>query len=259
MVRLRFLFPLLPVLLPAATLAGPAAAAGTEAEGAPTLRLLTEENPPYNFRDTGTGTIRGSAVEIVGALMEGAGVKYSLTLLPWNRAFREVQESAGTCLFVVNRTPEREGLFEWVGPLITGGWALYRRPGSGIMLDSLADLEGQTVVGKMGSAGAATLEAETGLTITRATSDEQAARMLYHGRAHFWISGVVDAPAAARAIGMPPPELALLWKPADLSLACGPGTDPALIAKLNAVNRTLDDLRKRAIAHHLEGLGLEKD
>ena len=230
-------------------------AAGAE----PELKLLTEENPPYSFLDEDSGTIKGSAVEIVSALMHDAGVGYSLTLLPWNRAFRETRDAPGTCLFVVNRTPEREPLFEWVGPLINGGWAIYRRPGSDIVINSLADIKGHTIAGKMGSASVDTLEAEAGVTVTRTSKDEMAARMLFHGRADLWVSGVVDAPSAARAIGVPPPELALLWKPADLSLACGIGTDPALIEKLNAVNETLDELRKQVIAHHLEGLQLPQD
>jgi len=234
-----------------------AAPAGALAE--PDLKLITEENPPYNFQNPENGAIEGSAVEIVQALMKGAGVDYSLTLMPWNRAFRETRANAGTCLFVVNRTPERETLFDWVGPLIHGGWAIYRRPGSDIIINSLADLKGHTIAGKMGSASVDTLENEAGITVTRTSKDELAARMLFHGRADLWVSGVVDAPAATRAIGMPPPELALLWKPADLSLACGRGTDPALVEKLNAVNRTLDELRKKVIAHHLEGLSLPED
>jgi polar amino acid transport system substrate-binding protein len=234
-------------------------AASVAAFAEPELKLITEENPPYNFINTETGIIEGSAVEIVEALMKGAAVDYSLTLMPWNRAFRETRANPGTCLFVVNRTPEREPLFDWVGPLIAGGWAIYRRPGSTIRIESLEDLKGHTIAGKMGSASVDTLENETGITVTRTSKDELAARMLFHGRADLWVSGVVDAPAATRAIGMPPPELALLWKPADLSLACGRGTDPALIEKLNAVNRTLDELRKKVIAHHLEGLTLPED
>jgi polar amino acid transport system substrate-binding protein len=241
-------------MLVAMMLAAPVAALAE-----PDLKLITEENPPYNFQNPENGAIEGSAVEIVQALMKGAGVDYSLTLMPWNRAFRETRANAGTCLFVVNRTPERETLFDWVGPLIHGGWAIYRRPGSDIVINSLADLKGHTIAGKMGSASVDTLENEAGITVTRTSKDELAARMLFHGRADLWVSGVVDAPAATRAIGMPPPELALLWKPADLSLACGRGTDPALVEKLNAVNRTLDELRKKVIAHHLEGLSLPED
>ncbi|WP_262690886.1 substrate-binding periplasmic protein [Kordiimonas aestuarii] len=222
------------------------------------LTLLTEENPPYNFVGAKTGEIEGSAVEIVAALMAGADISYSLKLLPWNRAFRETVASTDTCLFVVNRTPEREDLFQWVGPLIGGGWAIYRRPGSTIRIESLADLKGHTIAGKMGSASVDTLEREAGVEVVRTGKDERAARMLYHGRADLWVSGVIDAPAATRAIGLPPPELALLWKPADLSLACNISTSPALIAKLNAVNRTLDELRKKALAQHTAGLALPR-
>ncbi|TNE66664.1 MAG: ABC transporter substrate-binding protein [Alphaproteobacteria bacterium] len=215
------------------------------------LRLLTEENPPYNFRQPDGGAIGGSAVEVVKELMRQAGVDYSLNMLPSARAYREAQENAGTCVFVINRTDEREPFFDWVGPIIEGGWAIYRRPGSDLVINDISDLRNYVVAGKKGSASVTSLEVAAGIKVITTMNDELAARMLYHGRADLWISGVLDGPIAARAISMPAPELALLWKKADLSLACGKGTDTALIADLNRVNRTLDDLRKKSLAQYI--------
>ncbi|WP_417464902.1 substrate-binding periplasmic protein [Kordiimonas sp.] len=207
-----------------------------EAEAYSDLVLLTEENPPYNFAHPETGKLQGTAIDIVEVMMQDASITYTLTLMPWNRAYRETMATANTCLFVVNRTPEREPLFDWVGPLINGGWAIFRRPGSGLQINSLDDLQGHTIAGKMGSASVDTLERDANVSVVRTSKDETAARMLFHGRAELWITGMIDGPEAAKAVGLPQPELALLWKRADLSMACGKGTDPVIIAKLNKLN-----------------------
>ncbi|MCJ9429577.1 substrate-binding periplasmic protein [Kordiimonas marina] len=220
----------------------------------PHLSLLTEQNPPYNFRDPKSDQIEGSAVEIVKELMRRANVDYSLTLMPTARAYRAAKETPNTCAFVINRTKTREATFKWVGPLIEGGWALYRRPGSSIVIHDLDDLKPYVVAGKLGSASVKSLERSAHIKVLATINDDLAAKMLYHGRADLWISGVSNAPAAARDIGVPPPELALLWKKADLSLACSRKTDPALIADLNRINQTLDDLRKKALAAYSQGL-----
>lgn len=216
----------------------------------PSLILLTEENPPYNFTNPDTGEIDGIAVTIVQELMTRAGVDYSLALMPWQRAYRRAKEVASTCVFVTNRTPEREEKFKWVGPLIEGGWAIFKRPDSDIILHDVSGLKNYVVAGKRDGGAIEPIEHASGIRIVTTSSDETAARMLYHGRADLWVSGVTDAPMAARAIGAELPKLALLWKKADLSLACAKNTPEAVLTRLREINTSLDAFREQAIATH---------
>ncbi|SDD93715.1 polar amino acid transport system substrate-binding protein [Kordiimonas lacus] len=215
-----------------------------------TLHLLTEENHPYSYTDTSSGEVTGTGVGIVREIMAQSGVSYSIQSLPWQRAYRRAQSNANTCVFITNRTPAREPLFQWVGPLLEGGWAVFKRPDSTAMIDTPKDLQRYTVVGKSGSASVDDIEEQAGIKVTRTVNDETAAKMLFHGRADFWVSGVIDAPLAAKAANLPAPALALLWKKADLSMACSKATDPDLIARLNAINSSLDALRKSILARH---------
>lgn len=200
------------------------------------LTLLTEENHPYSYVNKETGSVEGSAVTIITNLMQEVGVSYTLTLLPWQRTYRRARTEQNTCAFPTNRTEERETLFRWVGPIHEGGWAVFKRPGSDIIIEAPNDMHPYVVTGKMGSPSVDSIIRASGIKVIRAGNDETAARLLFHGRADLWISGVLDGPYAAQKAGLPQPELAFLWRRAVLSLACHWETNLTLIRKLNAAN-----------------------
>lgn len=47
-----------------------------------------------------------------------AGIDVGIEVLSWSRAFRQAQRRENVLLFSVGRTPERESLFQWVGPIV---------------------------------------------------------------------------------------------------------------------------------------------
>lgn len=99
------------------------------------LQLYTEENPPLNFsRD---GQVDGLSVEVVRELLRRTGDSGTIYMVPWARGYMRAQSSANVGLFVTVRTPEREALFQWVGPLLSTTTSFYARRGSGLHIDSL--------------------------------------------------------------------------------------------------------------------------
>ncbi|MFX1678828.1 transporter substrate-binding domain-containing protein [Mitsuaria sp. CC2] len=118
-----------PLPAPTTTASGGAASAS--------LRLLSEEFPPINF--TEAGQPRGLAVDIVQAIQKRLGQSLPIEFMPWARAFREAQDGPPAALFSMARIPEREHLFQWVGPIITLRSTFYAKAGSGIRLRSLAE------------------------------------------------------------------------------------------------------------------------
>jgi polar amino acid transport system substrate-binding protein len=100
------------------------------------LRLFTEAAPPMSFmRD---GELSGLSVEVVRALLARTGDSASIELLPWTRAMHLVQQQADTALFSTVRTPEREGKFQWVGPIVVGTTSFYSLKSHGLSIDSMA-------------------------------------------------------------------------------------------------------------------------
>ncbi len=95
---------------------------GLPSRAAP-LRLLTEDAPPMSFLRE--GRVEGMSVEVVRELARRLGDEIKIELVPWTRAYLLAQQQADTAVFSTVRTPEREALFRWVGPLVRGQTRFY--------------------------------------------------------------------------------------------------------------------------------------
>lgn len=95
------------------TMAAPAAHA---------LKLLTEENPPFNY--TEQGKVVGLSTEIVSELGKRSGIALEIQSMPWEKAYIAVQADKETCLYSTVRLDNRERLFFWIGPIATNKWVL---------------------------------------------------------------------------------------------------------------------------------------
>ena len=101
------------------------------------LQLYTEENPPLNFSRAGQAD--GLASAVVRELLRRTGDSASIQVVPWARGYKSAQSGANIGLFVAVRTPEREALFHWVGPLVSTTTSFYAKRGSGLHIASLDD------------------------------------------------------------------------------------------------------------------------
>ena len=81
--------------------------------------FLTEEYPPFNYLENGVPS--GLSVELLRTALERAGIPLStedISLMAWSDAYRMAESRNNTGLFSIARTPEREELFRWAGPLM---------------------------------------------------------------------------------------------------------------------------------------------
>ena len=201
------------------------------------LTLLVEENFPHATLNKRTGEIEGIEVDIITTLMARANIEYVMIMLPWNRAFRRAQIESDTCIFPINYTNEREGLFQWINPTQLGGWAIYKRPDSNITIKKIEDVAPYTIVGKMGIQANDQIESLTGKPVLEAATDIAATHLLYRGRADLLVSGIRDSRIAAKNAGLPAPKMAFNWKPAEFGLACSRTTNADVIDALKLANK----------------------
>lgn len=82
------------------------------------LVLMSEEFPPYNFsRD---GKLQGTSIDLMVLCLEKLHSKLGrkdIKILPWARSYHSLLTEKNTVLFAMTRTPQREHLFKWVGPI----------------------------------------------------------------------------------------------------------------------------------------------
>jgi len=214
---------------------------------AQTLHLITEDNPPFNYVDLADGQLKGAAHDLVMVLMGKADIPYSVDLLPWHRGYRRALEAPNSCIYGINRTHDREELFEWVGPLFESGWAFYGYDKE-IKLNSLTDIVDEIVVVKSGDAVAnAFAAARPDVRVLAVETDRIGVRLLERGRADLWLTGIVHVSKSAEIEGVAAPEIKLMWRKSVVYMGCAKGTDPATLARLKASVSGLDGLRQQII------------
>ncbi len=101
------------------------------------LRILTEEYPPVSFETAGKASGLGS--EVVEEIQRRVGDHAKIQIVPWARGYKMALEEPDVALFATMRTPEREALFKWVGPLTTVTTSLYAKHGGAFHINTLAD------------------------------------------------------------------------------------------------------------------------
>lgn len=105
------------------------------------LTWVTEEYPPFNFHDNGTPS--GLMVDLVSAISKKAGEeidKNSFTFLPWNEAYHKAITDPDTVIFAIAKTPDREDLLKWVGPVMTYNISLYSKRSNNITISNPDEL-----------------------------------------------------------------------------------------------------------------------
>ncbi|MCL9782702.1 transporter substrate-binding domain-containing protein [Vibrio sp. S4M6] len=107
------------------------------------VAFVTEEYPPHNYVDD-QGQLTGLSVEVILGAAKLAGSKLSrdhIVVLPWARGYKMALNMEDTLLFTTSRKPERETLFEWIGPLSKGSPSvLFARKTSQIKIKAPSDL-----------------------------------------------------------------------------------------------------------------------
>src|ERR1039457_5861604 len=100
-----------------------------------TIKILTEEFPPYKF--TESGKITGFSTEVVEAVLKEIKVQGSFQSLPWARAYETARDMEDVLIYSIGRTREREKLFKWVGVIAPTNYYLFSSSGKKMKLEYL--------------------------------------------------------------------------------------------------------------------------
>lgn len=117
-------------------LAGILALLATTAHAGP-LKLVTEDYPPYSYREG--AILKGSSIDQVNLLMQGAGIDHTVEIMPWARALALAEKQPDHCVFTTTHNAERDPNFKWVEPLLAGRTLLIRKTGSSVNPQNLDD------------------------------------------------------------------------------------------------------------------------
>ena len=211
------------------------------------ILYLTEEYPPFNYSDG--GRLRGIAVDVLDSLlgkMNQSLIRENIRVYPWARGYHLAQTQPGTVLFSTTRTPEREPLFKWVGPIATNRVVLTARKDRLISVRSPDDLKGLTL-GVIRDDIAEQLLRQAGVDPKQLDIVGEAdanVKKLNKGRIDAWAYGEPVARWFIKKNGYDPTEYETVYvlREIDLYYAFHKTTPDQLIGKFQ---KTLDALKKK--------------
>jgi len=195
-----------------------ACSGAAQAQGRSVIALYTEDSPPLNMLVN--GRIIGSSVEKVVHIFALAGLEQRLELLPWARAYQYALDKPEACVFSTTRTPEREALFKWIGPLTRSAWMLYARKEDAAPLQTLEQARGELIAGYHLDAVAEHLSAR-GYSVDYSSNELAGARKLLSGRVKYWASSQYSSAALIQQYQWQDKVVPVLqFNRVDLYLAC---------------------------------------
>ena len=174
------------LILTLAAILAPSLSLANDIDG---LEFVTENYPPYNFKDK--GKLKGISVDLLLAATQRSSSMLTakrIRVLPWPRGYKMVETGPNIVLFSTTRTEERENKFNWVGPIIPTRIVLLAKKSKGIVINSSDDIKNHTVGAITDDIGDQLVQ-ELGVKaskIKHVPKAESLAKMLNAGRINLW-------------------------------------------------------------------------
>ncbi|MTJ80349.1 MAG: transporter substrate-binding domain-containing protein [Telmatospirillum sp.] len=149
----------------------------------------------------------GAAVRILESLAADLGLPFSVDFRPWQLAQKMAQSNGGVGVIPLSRTPEREPLYRWIGPIVADQEVLLFRAGGRPVPARLEEARDWPVAVLRGSAGESVL-IKAGFTNLQAVNDPAScARLLEEGKVDAWSAARLVGPYQYRLNGLDPARL----------------------------------------------------
>lgn len=167
------------------------------------MTLITEEVASFNY--TENGKLTGVTTAVVREIARRLGIDCDIEVLPWTRGYQRLRSEPNVALFTTARTPEREALFHWVGPLYASRMAFYARSDDPRCIDSLDAARQVKSIATYKDDSAEQILKSLGFTnLDSSNSPLSNVRKLASGRVDLWFFHSLIAPDIAREAGVEP-------------------------------------------------------
>jgi len=220
------------------------------------LLIYTEEYPPLTFVNS-YGEITGFGSDIVGEIMKRNQQYADIKLSQWNIGYELALNNPNFCLFTMDRTPLRDTLFQWVGPLGTNSTFFYTKTGSGITISSLEDAKNLDAVGTVSSWFSDQHLRELGFTNLVSGGDPEAmAEKLMQGEIDAFVCSGVTFADIFRGVGYEPDQATASYElmSSDFYIAFSLGTSAEFVAQWQ---QSLDAMKQDGTYNHIYSKWLE--
>ena len=219
---------------------------GPVVAGAQGVRVLTEFNPPFNF-DTREGA-SGIATDLFLRMADRAGLaveRKDIHVWPWARGYKEILEKPDVILYAMARTPAREDLFQWIGPIMPLRSSLFALKARRVVITDPVESAGLYRYGTMRASASEQRMIEMGVPMGRMDSVHDRTlniRKLVQGHIDVLAGNETATLYTIRLMDLDPDRFEVVYRlmSVDLYYAASPDMDPAVVRRLQAA---LDSLK----------------
>lgn len=205
--------------------------------------IYTENWPPYNYIEN--DQVVGISVDIVREILKKVGHPDTIQLVPWARAYHEIQKQDNVIVFSMGYSEDRKDLFKWVGPIAEIQVSFYKRKGSAIRITTLDDARSFEKIGVARSTLSHSILKNKGFSnMEFSNTGESLLKKLISGRCEVIVStSTIFHPQALKLFGIEKDEIVKEFEICnrELYIAFSKNTPDSVIRKWQKI---LEDLKK---------------
>lgn len=166
------------------------------------LRIITEDAPPFNYKNR--GQITGLSTDLVREITRRLGEQHSIEIMTWTKGYQLALSEPNLMLYSTTRTPEREKLFQWVGPVATESWIFYAKKGRKFDIKNLDDCKKVGSIGVYKDDVRESYLKQQGFKNLSSVNDNSGNLMrIIYGQIDLWLSDRYEAYQMAHNAGLP--------------------------------------------------------
>ncbi|KAF0232698.1 MAG: hypothetical protein FD177_2295 [Desulfovibrionaceae bacterium] len=205
------------------------------------LTIATEDSPPSTI--VKGDALSGVSVEIIREIQKRIGDTTHIDVFPWARAYSMATTTPDFILFATTRTPERESLFRWIGPIFSIKWGFFAMRNKAKPLLSLEEAKADVIIGTYKDDAREQFLKSQGFTNLDSSSSQMLnIRKLKAGRIDLLVSTNIGVATTPESAGLKPGDMVnvFTFKEVELYIAFSKGSDEATVA---AWQKAFDEMR----------------
>ncbi len=196
------------------------------------INIVSASAPPFSYKED--GAVKGVSTKMVERILQEVGVEAPIELYPWARAYKKASSQANTLIYLIERLPDREKLFKWVGaitPIKTHVYKLKSR--TDIQIKQIHDMKPYRIGVRQDGGGQQYLEFRGIQQLSPVTSLEQSIRMLQKDRIDLMVTSELSFIDLVGSLGLKSEDFDKAYNVDELSidgyLAFSPNTADEIV------------------------------
>lgn len=199
------------------------------------MAIYCEEDRPLQFYDQHR-QLTGLSIDIIQEIQRRVGNTDKIQVVPWSRGMDKLNNDPNTILMTMARTPEREALYQWIGPVASVEYMLYGKADSTLKISNIEDAKKIHLIGVYrDDIRDQTLTRLGFKNLDRAASNISSFKKLMIGRVDVYADSKMGVESVAIASGYKVDEVKPIFPlfKSRLYFGVSKSTDPSIVAHWN--------------------------